>query len=464
MRQAYQNADRQGQVRSWKLFKLTSRMLLWRSHQRNPKKHELEKRLERFHNQEWATLIQESREAGARPRKSACTRPETTSLGTKARRAEQCVRQGEVSRGRQALCANSLAPGTPDTLRELTDPEKRPPVLSESIPPEILSFWPAASFELSREKYAKNIRSAPRGSAAGLAGDTNEHYKVVLDDEEATELLLDAAEKLAQADVPEAVSNAMSLGSLTALRKDDGKVRGIVAGDTFRRGVSRTMAQQSAQVLEKACSPFQFALSTRAGTDCVARLIKALIELDPSKTVTSIDGIGAYDHIKRKAMLGALYERTELQQLIPFVRMFYGKDSEYIWYDDKGEPHSIRQGEGGEQGDPLMPALFALGQHAALVEVNEKLQDGEFIFAFLDDIYVVSQPDRVHDIFQLVALALERHAGVQVHLGKTKIWNAARRKPPGSEAIHKDAWVGGKAERSQRGRRPRDPSGNPSFY
>ena len=26
--------------------------------------------------------------------------------------------------------------------------------------------------------------------------------------------------------------------------------------------------------------------------------------------------------------------------------------------------------------------------------MNEKLQDGEFMFAFLDDIYVVSQPDR----------------------------------------------------------------------
>ena len=30
-----------------------------------------------------------------------------------------------------------------------------------------------------------------------------------------------------------------------------------------------------------------------------------------------------------------------------------------------GEVHDILQGEGGEQGDPLMPALFALGQHEA---------------------------------------------------------------------------------------------------
>ena len=31
----------------------------------------------------------------------------------------------------------------------------------------------------------------------------------------------------------------------------------------------------------------------------------------------------------------------------------------------------ISQGEGGEQGDPLMPLLFALGQHRALEAIHE---------------------------------------------------------------------------------------------
>ena len=94
-----------------------------------------------------------------------------------------------------------------------------------------------------------------------------------------------------------------------------------------------------------------------------------LTELDPKKTLLSIDGIGAFDHIKRKSMLEALYSKPALAPLLPFVRTFYGKDSTYAWYDDEGAPHEILQGEGGEegeQGDPLMPALYALGQHAAL--------------------------------------------------------------------------------------------------
>ena len=78
------------------------------------------------------------------------------------------------------------------------------------------------------------------------------------------------------------------------------------------------------------------------------------MELDPRKTLLSIDGVGAFDHIKRKAMMEALYTNPELAPVLPFVRLFYGKDSKYVCYDEEGLPHEICQGEGGEQGDPLM--------------------------------------------------------------------------------------------------------------
>ena len=55
----------------------------------------------------------------------------------------------------------------------------------------------------------------------------------------------------------------------------------------------------------------------------------------------------------------------------------------------------VWQGEGGEQGDPLMPALYACGQHRALVHVSEELLDSERLFAFMDDVYVCCGPDRV---------------------------------------------------------------------
>ena len=55
----------------------------------------------------------------------------------------------------------------------------------------------------------------------------------------------------------------------------------------------------------------------------------------------------------------------------------------------------IPQGEDGEQGDPLVPLLFCLSLHKALVAANARLREGESLFAFLDDVYVTCAPERV---------------------------------------------------------------------
>ncbi|CAE7641672.1 unnamed protein product [Symbiodinium sp. CCMP2592] len=52
--------------------------------------------------------------------------------------------------------------------------------------------------------------------------------------------------------------------------------------------------------------------------------------------------------------------------------------------DASGQHHEVRQSEGGEQGDPHMPALYAIAQHPALAAVHAQLREGEAIFACLD--------------------------------------------------------------------------------
>ena len=53
-----------------------------------------------------------------------------------------------------------------------------------------------------------------------------------------------------------------------------------------------------------------------------------------------------------------------------------------------------------------MPMLCSLGQHVALQEVQDSLRPDEYLFAHLDDTYVVCPPERVSDIFQLLDQAL----------------------------------------------------------
>ena len=95
------------------------------------------------------------------------------------------------------------------------------------------------------------------------------------------------------------------MGRLTALSKPDGGVRGIVAGDVVRRLVARTMSQQLSPAVERATSPCQYAMTTRAGCECVAHVLQGLTEIDPQVKVTSIDGLGAYDMISRGAIEGS---------------------------------------------------------------------------------------------------------------------------------------------------------------
>ena len=63
-----------------------------------------------------------------------------------------------------------------------------------------------------------------------------------------------------------------------------------------------------------------------------------------------------------------------------------------------------------------MPALYALGQHPALLQAHAALTLGEDLYAYLDDIYVTCQPERAGPAFR-------------VHLGKTRAWNAAGEEP-----------------------------------
>ena len=95
----------------------------------------------------------------------------------------------------------------------------------------------------------------------------------------------------------------------------------------------RTVARQFADELQSSTAPFQFALQTRAGTDALGHALRAISELFPESIITSIDGIGAFDHVQRAAMFRELLEVSALHALAPLVRMFYARTSRFLWTD-----------------------------------------------------------------------------------------------------------------------------------
>ena len=140
-----------------------------------------------------------------------------------------------------------------------------------------------------------------RGDAPGPSGYTAEIVRLLLDDPSAAESLHAVAQRLARAELPPSASQSLGLGRLVAVRKPAGGVRGLIVGDFLRRLVARSLAQQFATAFDLATRPHQYALATRAGAEALAHTLQVECDQDPTLTVLSVDGVGAYDLISGKA-------------------------------------------------------------------------------------------------------------------------------------------------------------------
>ena len=230
-----------------------------------------------------------------------------------------------------------LAPGT----------AAKPATPRDPLPENILGHVPDAEFQLDSDGFKRNVRSAKRRAAVGLSRMTMEHLRVLLDSPRDTQSLFVVSELLARRAVPNSIRDIVRIGRLTVLQKQSSGVRGIVAGDVIRRVVARTIAQQISEAVEAATALFHYALTTKAGCEYVAHAVQALTEQQPDATISSIDGVGVFDLISRESMLKGFMRCPGGSSVMPFVQMFYGQPSAYLWQDDLGEAHTIHQGEGG---------------------------------------------------------------------------------------------------------------------
>ena len=100
-----------------------------------------------------------------------------------------------------------------------------------------------------------------------------------------------------------------------------------------------------------------------------------------------------------------------------------------------GNAHPIIQAEGGEQGDPLMPALYSLGQHSALQHTQQLLQAGERLYAYTWTTSTSSSPP-TESKQHTTAHELQQHAHIQLNPAKTRVWNNS-----GEDLCGKGNWL-----------------------
>ena len=66
-------------------------------------------------------------------------------------------------------------------------------------------------------------------------------------------------------------------------------------------------------------------------SECIAHVLRGLCEQNPKATAISIDGVSAFDQISRAAMLDGLLNVEGGGAVLPFVRMFHGAPSSFLW-------------------------------------------------------------------------------------------------------------------------------------
>ena len=191
-------------------------------------------KFEKFVRGQWEDLLLASRVCCDRAQSQGVAARRGDDIKSRAIRAEALVHVGELSSARQVLEGAQLAPGSQQTLEMLRDQSKRPREPG-FLCHQIWSTITRVHCSIWTDLCCCVIFGLPSEELQEPSGMTVEHLQPLLDHTKDSKLFSQAAERLARAQIPFVVKEAVRLGRFTALQKPDGGVRGIVAGDIVRR-------------------------------------------------------------------------------------------------------------------------------------------------------------------------------------------------------------------------------------
>ena len=99
-----------------------------------------------------------------------------------------------------------------------------------------------------------------------------------------------------------------------------------------------------------------------------------------------------------------------------------------------------------------MPALFCLALNRALRQIHHRLPPRAQVVAYLDDIYVVRDPEEVQYALDMTRQILRHTCHIDVHFRKFAAWGPTpTRCTAGLVALSPDAWINDTPDVADRG-------------
>lgn len=293
------------------------------------------------------------------------------------KKVEDKVADGCVGMAARLLfSSDTMAPNNSETLRGLHD--KHPlPLATSQIPDSPNSdFQPLQVKEIDT---LKAIMSFPGGSAGGVDGITPQHLKDLISKVagEAGSTLLKELTSLANlmlsGKVPTDIVPVLYGANLCALLKKDGGIRPIAIGCTFRRLASKLCCRSIFDPLSSYFQPIQLGFGTKGGCEAAVHAARSFLNSPDSQVFLKIDVKNAFNSIDRGALLGEI--KNHCPNIYNYLWQCYSAPTKLTYFENE-----IESKVGCQQGDPLGPAIFSLGLHPLIKELNSK-----FNVWYLDD-------------------------------------------------------------------------------
>ena len=150
--------------------------------------------------------------------------------------------------------------------------------------------------------------------------------------------------------------------------------------------------------------------------------LQALTDLNPSTTVLSVDGVGAFDLISPGSLL--------LERTLCFLS---SSRSKAILYRTCQPTKSADAKETSKISAYAFALCIRPAQNPSCS--HSHLSEDEQLLAFHDDIYVMSQPESTCEFYGILAKELWAHSRIKTNGCKTQIWNRGGFIPPGHDAL-----------------------------
>ena len=176
------------------------------------------------------------------------------------------VHEGYISRAANLVSSLGVAPHSNETAQRLR-------ALWNTPTHRFCSAWsePDASsrarIQADIERFLrKSLRSASKGSGAGLSGWRFEYLFPLLRSPGHTWTpFLRLMVSIALGDAPPWVRQVLSLGRATALKKKDNGIRPLVCHEPLRRLITRSLVFAARNDIEEYLGPYQFAVGRAGG-------------------------------------------------------------------------------------------------------------------------------------------------------------------------------------------------------